>query len=108
MTTPADLEALARAWALAWSDKRVDDYLSFYASVFAPPGVSRGGWEKTRRERLTRPLFIEVELSNVRSQIHGPDHATVSFDQVYRSDTFGDSIVKTLELVREADLWKIR
>ncbi|MCH7667078.1 MAG: hypothetical protein IH936_14260 [Acidobacteria bacterium] len=109
ITVPADIEAFAQAWARAWSDQRVDDYLSFYGAAFAPrEGTSRDDWASTRRDRLTRPQFVVVELSNFRTQIHGPDQATVSFDQEYRSDTFQDRVVKTLELVREGDLWKIR
>ena len=106
---PADIEAFARAWARAWSDQRVDDYLSFYGAAFVPRGgMSRDDWASTRRDRLTRPKFVVVEPSNFRTQIHGPDRATISFDQLYRSDTFQDRVVKTLELVREGDLWKIR
>ena len=97
-----------RSWAAAWSDQRVDDYLSFYSESFVPRGgASRDDWDRTRRERLTRPRFIEVELSNFRTEILGDERATVSFDQAYRSDTFEDRVVKTLRLVREGDLWKI-
>lgn len=104
----ADLEAFARAWAEAWSEQRVEDYLSFYGEAFVPPSeASREAWASLRRERLTRPEFIEVEISNVRTEILSPDRATVTFDQSYRSNTFQDRVVKTLELAREDDLWKI-
>ena len=105
---PADLEAFAMAWARAWSGQRVGDYLSFYASSFVPPGGdSRSDWEELRRQRLTTPEFIEVTLSGFETRIDGPIRAMVSFDQEYRSSTFEDRVAKTLELVREGDLWKI-
>lgn len=105
---PADLEAVARAWARAWSDQRVDDYLSFYASSFVPPGgMSRAEWSQLRRERLTQPEFIEVSVGNLSTRIDGPSRAMVSFDQEYRSNAFQDRVVKRLELVLEGDLWKI-
>jgi hypothetical protein len=107
-TSAADLEAFVRAWAQAWSDQRVEDYLSFYSAAFAPPsGESREEWANTRQDRLSRPEFIEVEVSNFRVEASGPERATVTFDQRYRSNTFEDRVVKTFELVRESGLWKI-
>ncbi|MCP4203995.1 MAG: SH3 domain-containing protein [bacterium] len=105
---PTDLEAFVRVWARAWSEQRVDDYLSCYAASFIPPlGMSRADWSSLRRERLTSPEFIEIELTNFSTRIDGPDRATVSFDQDYRSDTFRDRVGKTLELIREGDRWRI-
>jgi predicted RNase H-like nuclease (RuvC/YqgF family) len=109
LPVPADLQAFARSWAKAWSDQRIVDYLSFYASSFVPPsGLNRTEWSELRRDRLTSPGFIEVTLSNYRTRIDGPDQAQVSFDQEYRSNTFQDRVTKTLELIREGDLWRIR
>ncbi len=105
---PGDLVAFARAWARAWSGRRADDYLSFYAQSFVPPGgMNRSEWEALRRQRLTAPEFIEVALSGFQTRIAGPNRAAITFAQEYRSNTFRDKVNKKLELVREGELWKI-
>ncbi|MDH3744797.1 MAG: SH3 domain-containing protein, partial [Acidobacteriota bacterium] len=104
-----DLEAVARAWAAAWSEQRVADYLYFYSSDFLPAnGMSRSAWEDLRRRRVSAPESIEVELSDLTVRIDANGDASVTFSQAYRSNTFADQVLKTLELVREDGLWKIR
>lgn len=106
--TIRQIVALAETWARAWSGQRVDDYLRLYAADFRPPDdMSRSEWEALRRTRILKPGRIEVKLSAVETEIAGDERARVSFDQIYRSDTYTDQVRKTLELVREADGWKI-
>jgi tetratricopeptide (TPR) repeat protein len=96
-------------WAKAWSGKDFDKYLSFYARDFATPkGEPRGNWEAARRERLTTPRIIEVEVVEPKVGITDPSHATVTFKQNYRADTYRSSGRKTLQLVREGERWLIQ
>lgn len=98
----------AEAWARAWSEQRVDDYLRFYAGDFRPVhGMSRGDWETLRRQRILAPRRIEVELDVIEARLSGAERATVSFQQSYRSDGYRDTVRKTLELIREGGDWKI-
>jgi uncharacterized protein (TIGR02266 family) len=102
------VEPTVLAWAQAWSGQRVDDYLGFYANEFAPSdGTSRDDWETQRFSRLRKPAWIKVELDGIRQQPIGADRVTVTFSQAYSSDTFSDSVAKTLELVWEDGAWKI-
>ena len=99
---------MARAWARAWSGRRVDELHAFYASGFRPPGgSSRGEWEAGRKIRIEAREWIEVTLSGFETQVLGADRARVSFDQTYRSDVYSDDVRKTLELVSEGGRWKI-
>ncbi len=99
---------LALAWARAWSEQRADDYLGLYARDFRPPGeLSRGDWENQRRFRIRKPGRIEVRLSALETVPISSGRAQISFDQSYRSDTFSDSVRKTLELIEEGGTWKI-
>ena len=105
----SELASFARAWASAWSEKRTDDYLGFYATAFRPAdGSSRGAWEADRRSRLGQAGGIEVKLSGFEAEPVGTDRARLSFDQSYRSATYSDVVHKTFELVREDGAWKIR
>ena len=99
---------LARAWAKAWSDQRFDDYLGFYAADFqSPRRLDRSAWEDLRRSRITKPRYIEVTLSAFEPVSVSGWRARVSFEQTYRSDSYRDTVRKSLELVREGGGWKI-
>jgi tetratricopeptide (TPR) repeat protein len=96
-------------WARVWSGKDFDKYLSFYARDFVTPkGEPRGKWEAERRERLTTPRIISVEVIEPKVSITDPNHATVTFKQNYRADSYRSSGRKTLQLVREGERWLIQ
>lgn len=103
---PAPLESV-RAWAKAWSAKNVEGYLDYYADSFkTPSGESRKAWEQSRRERIRKPQPIKVEVNNAKVKLDG-NHATVSFQQVYRSG--GDTMrtTKTLIMKKVGNRWLI-
>lgn len=101
------IEALVESWARAWSDQRIKDYLSLYASAFQPLEGSRGDWQARRRERLTAPRFIEVELDGLQVQFDEAGRVLASFWQTYRSDRFTDRVYKALTWTTEDGTWKI-
>ncbi len=108
LPNPADLAAVVEAWAKAWSDQRVDDYLYLYSSDFVPTdGSSREAWESLRRQRLTAPEYIEVSVAFLDFELDEEDRAVVRFNQSYESNTFSDVVTKALELAREGGEWKI-
>lgn len=94
-------------WARAWSQQRVEDYLSFYSSSFTPIGMSREDWAVQRRQRVASPRSITVELSNLEVQLGSSGAAWVRFLQSYQSETFADRVGKVLELHWDGSGWKI-
>ncbi|MEM7352031.1 MAG: hypothetical protein AAF657_14620 [Acidobacteriota bacterium] len=110
-TAQGELQAVlgrVEAWAEAWANQRVDDYLASYASSFEPPrGMSRADWNALRRKRIERPRRIEVQISEVEAELLGTHRARVRFRQTYASDSYRDTTRKALELVLEASDWKI-
>ncbi|MFQ5524820.1 MAG: tetratricopeptide repeat protein [Thermoanaerobaculia bacterium] len=105
---PGELADLVEAWALAWSEQRVDDYLYFYGRDFSPSGeISRDDWEDLRRKRVAVPEFIKVSVAFLDFDGVPPDRARVRFNQSYDSNTFSDVVTKTLVLAREDGVWKI-
>lgn len=104
----AELADLVEAWALAWSEQRVDDYLYFYGRGFVPVGeFGRQAWEARRRQRIAAPEFIKVSVAFLDFEGRGSRGALVRFNQSYESNTFSDIVTKTLELAREDGIWKI-
>ena len=104
----AAMAALVRDWAQAWSDQRVDDYLSYYSRGFLTPGnVSREVWDAGRRRRIERPRFIKLSIEFLESEFIDAGRGWIRFRQSYWSNNFNDVVVKKLELILEDGEWKI-
>ncbi len=103
-----DVAAAVRDWASAWSAQDVDGYLNRYASSFQPSnGASLSSWMRYRRERLTAPSFIRVDISDLDVRMNGARSATATFMQRYRSDNYEDRVRKTLSMALTTDGWQI-
>ncbi len=97
-----------RGWARAWSERRVEEYLSYYSVDFVPAsGATRADWERRRRDRLLSPGSIRVTVVSLNMQDVTPTEMRVTFTQSYRSDTYRDRVRKTFRMVWETGAWKI-
>jgi Flp pilus assembly protein TadD/ketosteroid isomerase-like protein len=95
-------------WAKAWSSKDLDKYFASYADSFKPAkGESRKAWEATRKERVSKPASINVELSNQKVTLDGADKAKVSFKQTYTAGGKPIRTNKTLLLKKTDGAWLI-
>jgi len=105
----ADVLKAVNGWAQAWSNKDSNAYLAYYAKDFKTPGgESRGEWEKVRRERIAAPRSISVAIESPNVTMRGPEQASVTFRQTYKSDKLTSKTRKTLELVKVDNRWLIR
>jgi len=105
----AEVMKAVNGWAQAWSNKDSDAYLAYYAKDFKTPGgEARPQWEKGRRERIAAPKSIHVGIDQPKVTMKGPQEASVSFRQSYRSDKLKTTSRKTLELVKADGRWVIR
>ncbi len=96
------------AWSQAWSQQDADTYLSFYAPEFQTPSkVPRRDWETVRRQRLTKPGFIEVMVSDLKVLPINSTMVYVRFTQSYRSDTLQSVADKEFKLKQKNDRWEI-
>lgn len=103
----AGVLATLDAWARAWSDKNAEGYIRFYATTFIPPnGRSFSLWKKLRRKRILAPRSISVEIINPHVVMLRDDKARVRFIQKYRSNTYRDTVHKTIEMVNVNDNWR--
>ena len=105
--TEAVLTAVRR-WADAWAAQDVEAYLAAYAPNFDPGGgMSRSAWADLRRQRISAPASIRVEVIDPQVVRLSDAQVRVSFTQVYESDTYADRVNKVLELQRIGDRWLI-
>ena len=101
------ISATVNKWAKAWSSKNVDQYLASYGASFKPAkGMSRKAWEEQRRERITKPSKISVELSNIKIE-SDETTAKVKFKQSYQADGKPIRTSKKLLMKRDGDNWYI-
>lgn len=96
-----------QGWAAAWSGKAPELFLSFYDKGFSPPGLARATWETQRRERLTEPHWIKVDLSDFKIKPMPAKRVRVRFIQEYQSDDYRDRIRKEIVLQYTIDGWRI-
>lgn len=95
-------------WAQAWSSKSVDNYLAAYAENFKTPnGESRKAWAESRRQRINKPVKIQVEFSNLKIAMDGTDRAKASFKQSYHAGSLAQKTNKTLVMVKTNGKWLI-
>lgn len=100
--------AAVQSWAQAWESKDFDSYFGAYAPEYAPEGgVSRETWEAQRRDRISRPKKIGVEVIDPKLDDIEDGGVRISFRQRYTSDSFSDSVSKVIELAPIGGGWKI-
>lgn len=110
VVTPKHLleKALLR-WAAAWSAQDVEGYLAAYSDRFVPTdNLNLRQWRAQRRDRLSRPSHIQVDLSEMDILIFDEHHARVRLTQAYNADHYSDVTRKEFQLVWENDGWLIR
>jgi tetratricopeptide (TPR) repeat protein len=104
----AEVLAAVNGWAKAWSSKDAEGYLAHYNKNFKTPGGQpRQAWEKARRERITAPKSISVDVESPKVTMQGNDRASVAFRQNYQSDVLKATSRKTLVLVKADGRWLI-
>lgn len=95
-------------WAEDWSSQDVEAYLSHYGPDYTPPGgQTLAGWKQERRERLSGPRFIRLDISEMQVELLGEDYAQATFMQKYQSDTYSDLVSKLLLFSRVDGRWLI-
>ena len=95
-------------WAKAWSAKDLDKYFNSYADSFKPAkGESHKAWEQSRRDRISRPSSITVDVANPKVTLAGADNAKISFKQNYRADGKPIRTDKTLTMKKVGGVWLI-
>jgi len=103
-----DILAATRQWAKAWATKDAASYLAHYHPQFKPShGLSRSSWEEQRKQRIAKPRFIEIEITDAEIIVEGETQAKIEFLQTYRSNTYNDESRKYLRMKKDGNDWKI-
>lgn len=105
--TVTQVRTVLQAWAKAWSTKNLDQYLHFYSDDYAPAGMTHSDWVTQRRDRLSRPRWIQVTLHNLQVTEAGAQRLRVRLEQEYAADNYRDLTRKEFVLQEIAGQWRI-
>ncbi len=103
-----DVVSTVLSWSRAWQDQNVASYVGHYAPNFEPGnGQSRNEWEANRRDRIEKPSFIKVNITDPKVTMIDSENANVSFRQTYESNTLKSQNTKTLRMTKSGGKWLI-
>lgn len=94
------------SWRRAWETKDLDAYMGCYSRSFRAQGKGWEQWRQHKKGLNERYRNIKVSFNKVKI---GKDAGgvRVSFHQDYRSDGIASIGMKTIDLRREKNAWKI-
>ncbi len=101
------LKNQVKQWARAWSDKDFTTYTSFYSTDHRPNFKTHSGWIEYRRQRIMRPGFIKIGVSDIQIRAHNNIRAIIVFKQSFDSPSYSDRVLKRLGFKRVGKHWKI-
>ncbi len=110
-------EKIVDSWLASWMARDLPKYFSFYADDFKPArdkGRDHTDWEKNRKRIIGGSSNIKIKAEDVKvkrgtsGSKNGKEKAEIEFRQTYRSDSFADSVTKTLKLKENEGQWKIQ
>ncbi|MDP2643425.1 MAG: hypothetical protein Q8P24_00655, partial [Desulfobacterales bacterium] len=94
-----DIPAFVRSWAEAWEEKNIEAYLAHYSTKFQLPGaMSISSWQEQRRQRMSKPGHIKIDIDHIVSKPTGDSSVRATFIQKYKSASYSDRVLKTLDM----------
>ena len=94
-------------WAKAWSSKNMSTYIDFYSKEHKPNYETHKAWVEYRKQRILRPGYIKVTVSNINIRAQTENRAIIDFNQEFDSPGYRDRVVKRLGFTRVGSRWKI-
>lgn len=107
---PAIASTLAKhilGWAQAWSEKDLDVYFDFYSTEHKLGFTRHEDWVEHRKQRILRPGFIKIGVSEMQIRAQTENLAIIDFQQSFDSLDYSDRVIKRLGLSRINSEWKI-
>jgi tetratricopeptide (TPR) repeat protein len=110
MENPAIRSTLVKrvmGWAQAWSEKDLDTYVSYYSTAHKLNFPTHEDWAEHRKQRILRPGFVKIGISNIQIRAQTKNLAIIDFEQSFDSLDYSDRVIKRLGLSRVNSQWKI-
>ena len=101
-----EVRHMLELWLKAWQAKKLRYYLTFYDQSFSSGGMNKKKWGSHKAYLNRVYKVIRVQAKDISITMNG-SRATVRFTQHYRSDWHRDVGIKTLDLIKRGDKWRI-
>jgi len=106
-----DLHDTLEVWRRSWSEGDMDRFMSLHDAQFRNDQLTRGGFEKRKRQIARRNATINIDISDremlMFEDIDGTPVAEVRFKQHYRSSRYEDKSVKTQYWALRKGAWRL-
>ncbi len=103
----SNISSKVKQWAKAWSDKDFVTYTDFYSTEHRPNFETHSAWVEHQRQRIMRPGFIKIGVSDFRIRAQHNNRAIIDFMQSFDSPNYSDRVVKRLGFRQIGTQWKI-
>ncbi len=106
--SPKEIEDFIHVWKNAWERKDLEKYIGFYDRTFRSQGMDLRAW-RSHKARMNRKYgSFKIQISRVKIIKDSGSNLKVRFIQEYKADTYHDSGVKNLLLLKRGRQWKIK
>jgi len=102
----AELRGLIINWLKAWSQSRIDLYMSFYSEEFSVQEKNWSQWRAYKRRLGEKYGRINIKIDNLQI-LKENEIVLAKFDQIYKGNGFFSVGEKRLYLQIEGSEWKI-
>lgn len=103
-TLAEEVNAFLGTWLDAWQRQDVEDYFAHYHPEFTSSAhASRAAWQDDRREKVSRPLVIQIHLLGLEVATAQDGRSEVNLEMEYHSTWYADRTVKDITLARTAN-----
>lgn len=107
-TSPKEIEDFIHFWKNAWERKELDKYIGLYDRTFRFHGMNLRAW-RSYKSRLNRKYgSFKIRVNRVKVIKDSGNKLKVRFIQEYKADTYHDSGIKNLFLLKRGKQWKIK
>ena len=104
------VEEIVNNWKNSWEDKDLEKYFSFYVDNYTSQYFEDHIlWKEDRKKRIVDKSDIDIEIENlsITFQINDDETATATFQQIYSSEQYSDSVKKEIIFQKDGNNWKI-
>jgi len=100
------IEDLIKGWSKSWESGDMNKYRSFYAHDFTSGKMDLDGWisYKTRLSKINKNIRIVIKDIKIKL---GAQKGVAVFEQLYNSSQYNALGIKSLQLKKIDDQWKI-
>ena len=104
------VEEIINNWENSWEEKNLEKYFSFYVDNYTSQYFEDHIlWKEDRKKRIVDKIDIDIKIENlsITFQINDYETATATFQQIYSSEQYSDSVKKEIIFQKDDNNWKI-